>query len=235
MARVKQCEDLSIHTLHHLKTCILHPHKIDELFYAGVPCPHGHRLRHRHLHWCFNCALKIHANRCHADINEINKEHRPYFYRIFSGLTLDQSLENCWELPLSRRPRALHTPRFSYMHYDYPRAGRAISMPLSRLTYALFWGEVGAVTVKSVCGNPYCWNPMHVRSRFNVKSLPGLLGHSNLIVDHNKVVAWDQRETTIEQEKSPKIAIIKPAKENQQVKPGSPFRPLESQYVPDLE
>jgi hypothetical protein len=234
MPRVKYTDNLHLSTIQHLHIAILKPDLIDELFYVGQVCPLGHRYRHRQLHWCLNCGLKAYGNRPQADLNMVVKEHRTYFMNVFANLPTDQPLDQCWELPEGvRKPGKMQ--HYSYLTYRTPQLKRAVSVPLPRLVYSLFWGEVGAVTVVSTCNNPICWNPLHVRSRFNVKPTPKELGQIILTPDPWRVMQFEKRPMTLEKERSPSIAIIKPPVMNKEVEPGSPFRPLESQYIPKLE
>jgi hypothetical protein len=74
-------------TTEHFRMAILNPNLIPDMFYEGQVCMHGHRLRHKNNHWCFNCAFKIYANQCGKDINEIHSDHVKYCYLLFEGLT----------------------------------------------------------------------------------------------------------------------------------------------------
>lgn len=56
-------------------------------------------------------------------------------------------------------------------------------MSLSRIIYWWFWGDTGALTVKRLCKNTYCWNPLHLRTKFNVQPMPNKIEPFNTSVD----------------------------------------------------
>jgi superfamily I DNA and RNA helicase len=84
------------------------------------------------------------------------------------------------------------------------------------------------------CKNPRCWNPLHVKSRFNVKPFPKTVQPLITKINITKSQEFQSRSLSIEEELTPKLKLIKSPKENKEVDIGSPFRPLESQFLSDL-
>lgn len=215
----------------HFQSVILDPKLISDLFYEGSICPHGHRLRHKSNHWCFNCAIKIYNNNCSKDINKIHPDHYKYYLSVFEGLPVDLDPGQCWELPEHRRPCHKRGPRFTALTYRSARQQTTESISLSRLVYFYFWGDVGTLVTRKTCKNELCWNPLHVKSRFNVKPIEKALLSLNTEVDIVSIRDFQSNLPTLQQELNPKLKIIKDPKQNAEVKPGSRYRPLESQFI----
>ena len=221
------------------KQAILHPELIPKLFYEGQTCPHGHVLRHKATHWCFDCASKIYSNQCFMDINHIHSSHLKYYCSVLALLPTHLDSNQCWEMPSGLRFKNQDRPRYTALTYRSFKTKSTESIALTRFIYFIFWGDVGGFTISKICKNHACWNPLHMKTKFNVKPLPKKVHYMNTVFDiqkskmfHNNLSLNNQHYSTIESP-SLKQKIIKDPKLNAEVEPGSKYRPLESQFLVD--
>lgn len=137
-------------------------------FYRGFVCPHGHNIRHIDDHWCYHCAKKIFSNVCGIDVNYI---HPAYKLRTQSFLSLIEvkSFKECWE---PESGDYLNDKRYCMHSYRSHKRQRMENMTPAKIVYHAAWGDVGALTVTRTCGNLNCFNPLHMRSDFNVQINP---------------------------------------------------------------
>lgn len=203
------------------------PILIPKYFYLGQECPHGHRRRHRKHHWCLDCAFKIQLNQCGADINKISNSHRWCYWQLLPYLPSGLDLKECWIVPPHKRSANEKRPVYSTYTYRTFETGKMETIMLSRFIYYWFWGDVGNLTVKRLCDNPCCWNPLHLRSVFNPSVLPSKIYPFNLDVDLNKANLYLDHLKQNPQTLLPVKPIIPDPKTKANIEPGSPFRPLE--------
>jgi hypothetical protein len=128
-------------------------------YYRGYPCPHRHRIRDRQGHWCYHCAIKIKSNICGFNLNFIHPYYNYKYEELWKKITVRDPGE-CWDLDLpgSRSPRRITFP--SYRAFYTGRASENVTP--HKAIYQCAWGDVGALNVTRVCGNPWCGNPLHM-------------------------------------------------------------------------
>jgi hypothetical protein len=138
-------------------------------YYRGYPCPHHHTIRDLNQHWCYHCAIKIKSNICGFNINLIHRYYHYKYERLWKKVEILDPKE-CWELnlPGSRSPKRINFP--SYRAFYTGRASENVTP--HKLIYQCAWGDVGAMTVTRICGNPWCGNPLHMVSNWNIGMPP---------------------------------------------------------------
>lgn len=152
-------------------------------YYRGYPCPHRHRIRDKEGHWCYHCAVKIKSNICGFNMNFIHPYYNSRYQKLWSRVEIGEPSE-CWEidLPGKRAPKRVSFP--SYRSYHTERALENVTA--HKLIYQCAWGDVGALTVSKVCGNPWCVNPLHLVSNWNIGMPPASVApfELNFIPEH---------------------------------------------------
>jgi hypothetical protein len=233
MSRLLKNSNHSIGALDHFQMAVLRPDLIPELFYEGQRCMHGHCLRHKTNHWCFNCAFKIYANQCGKNINTVHWDYHKYCFPVLADLPTDLDPAKCWDFSTDKKSKNPERPRFTTLTHRSFFIKQTESIALARFVYTYFWGDVGTLVTSKQCKNPCCWNPLHVKSKFNVKPMPKQVFPFVTQIDINQLQAFKSKEFSIEDELRPRLQIIKSPKENQEVSSGSRYRPLESQFLTD--
>lgn len=203
------------------------PLRIPQYFYVGQECPHGHYKRHKKDHWCLDCVTKIQLNSCGADATYISEDHRWCYWVLLPYLKPGTNLNDCWIVPSHLRSDNENKPVYRTYTYNSGLTGNLESIQLSRFIYFWFWGDVGAARVTRTCDNKCCWNPLHLKSVFNVAQLPTKIHPLNLkpdILESNRFVdKLKQRPKTL----IPSRPRIIDPRFNANIKVASPFRPLE--------
>jgi len=139
-------------------------------YYRGYPCPHRHRIRDRQHHWCYHCAVKIKSNICGFNLNFIHPYYNYKYEELWKKIAVGTP-EECWDmnLPGSNGPR-----RLSFPSYRAGYTGRASeNVTAHKAIYQCAWGDVGSLNVTRVCGNPWCGNPLHMVTSWNIGMPPG--------------------------------------------------------------
>ena len=203
------------------------PSLLPHYFYLGQSCPHGHKRRHKKYHWCLDCALKIQLNQCGADINKITTSHRWCYWQLLPYLSNDLDLKECWIVPSHKRSSNEKRPVYSTYTYRTFKTGKMETIMLSRFIYYWFWGDVGNLTVKRLCNNHCCWNPLHLKSIFNPNTPPNEIIPFNLEIDLYNANQYAKKLEETTHSLLPVKHIIPDPKTKANIEIGSPFRPLE--------
>ena len=138
-------------------------------YYKGYQCPHGHTIRDMQMHWCYHCVIKIKSNLCGFNLNFLNVDYKIKYHRLWAAIDVGASNE-CWKikLPGKASPRRICFP--SYRAYYSNRKSENVTP--HKVIYQCAWGDVGAMVVTRVCGNPWCGNPLHMVSTWNIGMPP---------------------------------------------------------------
>jgi len=134
-------------------------------YYKGYPCPHRHRIRDINHHWCYHCVIKIKSNICGFNLNFIHPYYNYKYESLWEKISVGDP-EECWDinLPGNKGPRRINFP--SYRAFYTGRASENVTP--QKAIYQCAWGDVGALTVSRACGNPWCGNPLHMVSSWNI-------------------------------------------------------------------
>jgi hypothetical protein len=158
-------------------------------YYVGPPCPHGHLIRQKEKHWCYDCAIKIMSNVCSYNINHLEKDYNSDALHIFGsrghqpGLVTPGDWDECWEAPQTRI-RAIS------WRSDGTRKREMVR--IQKVVYGFCWGDVGSASVTMICGNKNCVNPLHMRSSFNLCSPPDRLQEFVDRLDWNQMLIGNE-------------------------------------------
>jgi len=146
-------------------------------YYIGYPCPHRHRIRDKEHHWCYHCVVKIKSNICGFNMNFLHPYYNYKYEKLWSLVDIRDPSE-CWEInaPGARSPRRMSFP--SYRSFHTLRALENVTP--HKLIYQCAWGDIGSLTVSRVCGNPWCVNPLHLVSSWNIGYPPANVSPFNL-------------------------------------------------------
>lgn len=138
-------------------------------YYLGYPCVHHHRIRDVEHHWCYKCVLKIKSNLCGFNANFIHPYYNSKYVSLWNKVEIGH-FEDCWpiSLPGVKGPKRINFP--SYRSFYTGRASENVSP--RKLIYQCAWGDIGDLTVSKLCGNPWCANPLHLISSWNVGVAP---------------------------------------------------------------
>ena len=134
-------------------------------YYKGYPCPHHHHIRDKQNHWCYHCVVKILSNTCGFNTNFLHPYYNHKYEQLWKNIEVGD-LDECWEidLPGSKSPK-----RIGFPSYRSRFTGRAIeNVTPHKVIYQCAWGDIGAMTVSRACGNPWCANPLHLVSSWNI-------------------------------------------------------------------
>ena len=138
-------------------------------YYIGFPCPHGHVIRDKKEHWCYHCARKIQSNVCGFDLNYLHKDYKTKFYSLWGHINV-KGFNECWEasLPGKRGPHRVCFPSYRSQY----SCQKAENITAHKIIYHCAWGDIGSLFVTRTCNNPWCLNPLHMKSRWNRKFYP---------------------------------------------------------------
>lgn len=134
-------------------------------YYLGYPCPHRHHIRDKDSHWCYHCVRKIKSNICGFNMNFLHPYYNFRYQKLWEKVSIGEPNE-CWDiaLPGARSPKRISFP--SYRSYHTQRALENVNP--HKLIYQCAWGDIGSLTVSKACGNPWCVNPLHLVSSWNI-------------------------------------------------------------------
>lgn len=119
----------------------------------------GRIPRYTDSHACVRCVSSLTEGLLSLDVHRIHKSFRRRFLEFWSFVDIDDP-EECWEW------RGLIHSRHGTSYFSFPRfwtSNQQWSAP--RVAAWLTWGDIGRLPVKTVCGNPNCCNPLHIRVR----------------------------------------------------------------------
>jgi hypothetical protein len=191
MGRTLAGADHSRGKLDELFVLLSRPDLIPDYTYKGFPCPKGHQLRHQHHHWCVQCASDIVQNKCGMDINTVDVSHASFYSQFFQLVDIPSSHQQCWLCPPAfLQYKDKDYPKVTALTYRTGHLGVSQTVTLARFIYSYFWGDVGSLTIKRTCSNPQCWNPLHMRSIFNIQDPPEIV--SPLQLDYSPVINLNQ-------------------------------------------
>jgi len=160
-------------------------------YYKGFVCPHGHVIRDLAEHWCYHCVHKIQSNICGFDINYIHVEYKAKYHKIWHQIEIGES-DECWSIntPGAYSPKRVCVPsyRSAYSHQ------KSENLSFHKALYNCAWGDVGAMVVTRLCGNPRCGNPLHLVSSWNKAFPPGAVHPFELEFQAEKLMAYGQHK-----------------------------------------
>ena len=161
-------------------------------FYRGYVCPHGHTIRHVEDHWCYHCAEKIFSNICGIDVNYLHSAYKFRVQSLFQLIDVGDPKE-CWEpkngADFGKKRFCIHSYRSLF------RRERMENMTPAKAIYHGTWGDVGALSVTRTCGNLNCFNPLHLRSDFNVQITPKTIHPFDINFNHEKLMVAGKAES----------------------------------------
>lgn len=209
MARTLKGADHRRGKIEEFLTMVCLPDRIDRFTYKGYPCPKGHMLRHRHHHWCVQCVSNIVNNKCGMDVNLTDISHASFYSHFFQCVQPPRGFDECWLMSedfLAIKDR--NYPRLTALTYRTGLAGVSNTISLTKFVYNYFWGDVGALVVTRTCKNPACWNPLHMKSCFNMAKSPTSVDPLQLKYDSVKNMLNHMKPRSFESEKvlSPDLA-----------------------------
>jgi len=130
-------------------------------YYRGFVCPHGHYIRNKDKHWCYECVRKIMNNNCGFDINYMHGQYKIKLLSLWERITIGEP-DECWDSHTLTTPR-VNIP--SYRSLNKPRVTDNINV--HKVIYHCAWGDVGSLFVTRTCKNKKCMNPLHMVSSWN--------------------------------------------------------------------
>jgi len=133
-------------------------------YYRGFVCPHGHVIRDQESHWCYECAKKILSNVCGFDVNYLNGDYKHKYAKLWKMVDIGFP-DQCWEITAQGGsiPKRVCLPSY---RSEYSKQ-KSENVNIHKAIYQCAWGDVGALVVTRLCGNPRCGNPLHMVSSFN--------------------------------------------------------------------
>jgi hypothetical protein len=158
------------------------------LYYRGAPCAHGHVIRDVNDHWCYHCVQKIVSNVCGFDINYLHVDYKVKYETLWKRLQI-ASFSECWDQQQIKS-------RFCFPSYrSFWSKQKSENVCTHKLVYQCAWGDVGSLTVKRLCGNPDCLNPLHMVSKWNNNVPPNKIIPFFTTFDYAKLAYAASRET----------------------------------------
>jgi len=138
-------------------------------YYEGFPCLHNHTIRDKDLHWCYHCVRKILSNRCGFDLNYLHPDYKFKYYKLWKKVDIKHS-EDCWLVDTgdAYTPGRVCIPSYRSL-YSHQKSE---NVSFHKALYQCAWGDVGALVVTRICGNPRCGNPLHMVSSLNQALAP---------------------------------------------------------------
>ena len=175
-------------------------------YYIGFPCAHGHVIRDKKEHWCYQCIKKIKSNICGFDINYLNTDYKTKYQRLWANIHI-KNFDECWEanLPGKRGPHRVCFPSY---RSEYTKQ-KAENITAHKVIYQCAWGDIGNMFVTRLCSNPWCLNPLHMTSKWNRRTYPKTIKPFNNNFEAAKLMRISKarslnREQEIIEEKYPK-------------------------------
>ena len=131
----------------------------------GYPCAHRHTIRDAQHHWCYHCVIKIQSNVCGFNLNFLHSYYNYKYENLWKQIHIGEP-DECWDmnLPGGKTPRRMCFP--SYRSFYTGRASENVTP--QKLIYQCAWGDVGSLVISKACGNPWCGNPLHLISSWNI-------------------------------------------------------------------
>lgn len=115
--------------------------------------------RYLDSHACIRCVSSLSEGRLTLDVHRIHKSHRRKFLEFWSFVELDDP-EECWNWH-GTQSQTWSTHQFAIKrHWNF--SGR---FSPSRVATWFSWGDIGRLPIRTLCRNPRCCNPLHMRVR----------------------------------------------------------------------
>lgn len=153
-------------------------------FYRGFVCPHGHKIRHIKDHWCYHCAEKIFSNVCGIDVNYLDVNYKLRTQALLEVIDV-RGFKDCWE---PKTGAYLNNKRYCIHSYRSHKTNRMENVSGHKIIYQAAWGDVGSLSVTRTCGNLNCFNPLHMKSDFNVQLSPKTMHSVEVDFNYNKLM-----------------------------------------------
>ena len=102
-------------------------------YYRGFVCPHGHYIRNKDKHWCYECVRKIMNNNCGFDINYMHGQYKIKLLSLWERITIGEP-DECWDSHTLTTPR-VNIP--SYRSLNKPRVTDNINV--HKVIYHCAW------------------------------------------------------------------------------------------------
>lgn len=138
---------------------------------SGPLCPFSAHLigskdgtiaRYSDSHACVRCTAALTEGRLDLDAARIHPLWRRRFLEFWSLVEIDDP-DTCWIWQGARHSKS-NTPIYAIpRHWSSARQWSA-----KRAAIWLSWGDIGRLPIVSLCGNPDCVNPLHLR----IKGVP---------------------------------------------------------------
>jgi hypothetical protein len=147
---------------------------IRDYFHKGPPCSRGHVYRRDDEQWCLSCALSILSGNCGISSEFI---HHKYYnaYSDWQAIVDKTSQDFCWKKSIRPTATTISSPTYKSLDPSNYR-----SVPVDKVSYQWYWGDIGSLSVHRTCdlpedidglpsrkNKPVCVNPLHLRSVFN--------------------------------------------------------------------
>jgi hypothetical protein len=152
-------------------------------YYRGYVCPHNHDIRDQDNHWCYYCVQKIWKNVCGFDINYLDPNYKHKYAAIWNRINVT-TMDECWHIRGNSKRACLP----SYRSHYAKQSSEYVS--LHKAVYQCAWGDVGKFFVTRVCGNPECFNPVHMLSSWNRDYPPGRIHPLVLEFEPSKLMCY---------------------------------------------
>jgi hypothetical protein len=138
-------------------------------------------------HWCYHCVQKIVSNVCGFDINYLYVDYKVKYETLWKRLQIG-SFSECWDQQQIKS-------RFCFPSYrSFWSKQKSENVCTHKLVYQCAWGDVGSLTVKRLCGNPDCLNPLHMVSKWNNNVPPNKIIPFFTTFDYAKLAHAASRE-----------------------------------------
>lgn len=127
----------------------------------SIGCKDGRIPRYSDSHACIKCISALTEGRFTLDVHTIHKKHRNKFLTFWSMVDI-QGPDDCWHWN-GKKTKSGQSIFDVTRHWT---SGRGFAAQRSAVWFT--HGDVGRLPIKSICGNPHCVNPLHLR----VKGVP---------------------------------------------------------------
>lgn len=115
--------------------------------------------RYNDSHACVRCISALSEGRLSLDVHRIHKMYRRKFLEFWSFVEIDDP-EECW-IWHGETSGTFGSAQFSMKrHWNF-----GARYAPSRVATWFSWGDVGRLPLRSLCRNPSCCNPLHIRVR----------------------------------------------------------------------
>jgi len=156
-------------------------------YYKGFPCVYGHDIRDVQYHWCYHCVRKIQTNICGFDVNYLHKYYKVRYQELWNCIQIN-NFDKCWE-------GRFNSSRKNFPSYRTHTSARwSENVSIHKLIYQCAWGDVGKNFVTRTCGNPNCFNPLHLKSSWNTSDPPKIINPFDTKFMYEKLMLAGKRD-----------------------------------------